>query len=75
MANEEGIRGQRYGESCGSICFSDGSDADRVLLGKPWSYDKYLVSLRRLEKNVTVRDLVSIERPFGYKSMTYLWVR
>ena len=55
--------------------FLDGSDADRVLLGEPWSYDKYLVSLRTLEKNVTVRDLVSIERPSGYKSMTYLWVR
>lgn len=55
--------------------FLDGSDVDRVLLGEPWSYNKYLVSLCRLEKNVAVRDLVLIERPFGYKSMTYQWVR
>ena len=38
--------------------FSNISDADRVLLGEPWSYDKYLVSLRRLEKNGAVKDLV-----------------
>ena len=55
--------------------FSDGSDVDRVLLGEPWSYNKYLVSLCKLEKIVAVRDLVLIERPFGYKSMTYQWVR
>ena len=38
--------------------FSDKTDADRVLLGEPWSYDKYLVSLCRLEKNGAVKDLV-----------------
>ncbi|KAL0006109.1 hypothetical protein SO802_013670 [Lithocarpus litseifolius] len=38
--------------------FSDKSDADRVLLGEPWSYDKYLVSLRRVEKNGAVKDMV-----------------
>lgn len=37
--------------------FSEGSDADRVLLGESWSYDKHLVSIQRLEKNVSVRDL------------------
>lgn len=34
--------------------FSEGSNADRVLLGEPWSYDKHLVSMQRLEKNVSV---------------------
>ena len=38
--------------------FLDKTDADRVLLGEPWSYDKYLVSLCRLEKNGAVKDLV-----------------
>ena len=38
--------------------FSDKSNANRVLLGEPWSYDKYLVSLRRMEKNGAVKDLV-----------------
>ena len=37
--------------------FSEGSDTDRVLLGESWSYDKHLVSIQRLEKNVSVRDL------------------
>ena len=37
--------------------FSEGSDVDRVLLGESWSYDKHLVSIQRLEKNVSVRDL------------------
>ena len=38
--------------------FSDKMDANRVLLGEPWSYDKHLVSLRRMEKTVAVKDLV-----------------
>ena len=38
--------------------FSEKTDADKVLLGEPWSYDKYLVSLCRLEKNGAVKDLV-----------------
>ena len=38
--------------------FSDKMDADKVLLGEPWSYDKHLVALRRMEKKVAVKDLV-----------------
>ena len=38
--------------------FSDKLDVDRVLLGEPWSYDKHLVSLCRMEKNAAVKDLV-----------------
>lgn len=36
------------------LVFSDKTDAERVLMGEPWSYDKHLVSLRRLEQSVTV---------------------
>ena len=44
--------------------FSDKTDANRVLLGEPWSYDKYLVSLCRLEKNGAVKDLVFDQKAF-----------
>ena len=47
--------------------FLDKMDADRVLLGKPWRYDKHLVSLRRMEKNVAVKDLVF--------DRTFFWVQ
>ena len=47
--------------------FLDKMDADRVLLGKPWRYDKHLVSLRQMEKNVAVKDLVF--------DRTFFWVQ
>ena len=51
--------------------FSDKMDANRVLLGEPWSYDKHLVSLRRMEKTVAVKDLVFDKTFFfGFRSMT-----
>lgn len=37
--------------------FSDKVDAERFLMGEPWSYDKHLVSLRRLEQSVMVKEL------------------
>ena len=37
--------------------FSDKIDAERVLMGEPWSYDKHLVLLRRLEQSIAVKDL------------------
>ena len=46
--------------------FLDKMDADRVLLGEPWSYDKHLVSLRRMEKTVAVKDLVF--------NKTFFWI-
>ena len=47
--------------------FSDKMDTDRVLLGEPWSYDKHLVSLRRMEKTVAVKDLVF--------DKTFFWIQ
>ena len=44
--------------------FSDKLDVNRVLLGEPWSYDKHLVSLCRMEKNVVVKDLVFYKTSF-----------
>ena len=37
--------------------FGDEIDVERVLKGEPWNYDKHLVSLRCLEKNVPMKDL------------------
>ena len=37
--------------------FGDEVEADRVLMGELWNYDKHLVSLRRLVSNVPVKDL------------------
>ena len=37
--------------------FSDKVDVERVLMGEPWSYDKHLVSLKRLEQSVTIKEL------------------
>lgn len=37
--------------------FTDKADAERVLMGEPWSYDKHLVSLQWLEQSVTVKEL------------------
>lgn len=37
--------------------FGDEVDVERVFMGEPWNYDKHLVLLRRLDKNVPVKDL------------------
>ncbi|KAK9988731.1 hypothetical protein SO802_028970 [Lithocarpus litseifolius] len=37
--------------------FSDVSDVDKVLAGEPWTFDKHLVAMQRVEKHVDVRDL------------------
>ena len=37
---------------------SNPSDVDRVLKGEPWSFDKYLVALKRVLKHKDMRSLV-----------------
>ena len=37
---------------------SDPSDVDRILKGEPWSFDKYLVALKRVSKHTNMRSLV-----------------
>ncbi|KAK9988559.1 hypothetical protein SO802_028798 [Lithocarpus litseifolius] len=49
-ATKKGFEVKDLGNHVVLFVFSDKTDADRVLLGEPWSYDKYLVSLRRLER-------------------------
>lgn len=57
-STKKGFKVKDMGNHVVLFVFLDKTDADRVLLGEPWSYDKYLVSLRRLEKNGAVKDLV-----------------
>ncbi|XP_030959046.1 uncharacterized protein LOC115980996 [Quercus lobata] len=37
--------------------FENELDANRVLLGEPWSFDKYLIVLRRYEDDSSLRNL------------------
>ena len=47
--------------------FEDAVDDERVIMGEPWSYDKFLVSLQRLNKSVLVKELSF--------NMTRFWVQ
>ena len=38
--------------------FAKESDANRVLMSEPWSYNKYLISLQKMDKNVSIKDLI-----------------
>lgn len=37
--------------------FSDEADIDRVLQGEPWTFDKHLVALKKMEKSEVIREL------------------
>ncbi|XP_050242446.1 uncharacterized protein LOC126691441 [Quercus robur] len=47
--------------------FEDSVDAERIIMGESWSYDKFLVSLQRLDKSVSVKELRF--------NMTRFWVQ
>ena len=38
--------------------FRDALDIDRVLIGEPWLFDKFLVALKRVSRNTDVKNLV-----------------
>ena len=38
--------------------FRNAFDIDRVLKGEPWSFDKFLVALKRVSRNTDVKNLV-----------------
>lgn len=38
--------------------FSEQTDVDRVLAGEPWSFHKYLVSLKRIGRQAEMKGLV-----------------
>ena len=37
--------------------FEDKLDAERILLGAPWSFDKYLVALCRYETDQSIKEI------------------
>lgn len=37
--------------------FSDAADIDRVLQGEPWTFDKHLVALKKMEKSNAIKEL------------------
>ena len=47
--------------------FEDEADRERVMMGEPWAYDKYLIILQRIEKEDAIEDVVFRE--------TSLWVQ
>jgi hypothetical protein len=39
--------------------FEDEADRERVMLGEPWAYDKYLVILQRIEEDEAIEEVAS----------------
>jgi hypothetical protein len=54
---KNGFSIQDVGDNTALIEFEDAADLERVLLGEPWSYDKYLIAFHRLNKAVAVENL------------------
>jgi hypothetical protein len=48
---------QDVGDNMVLIEFEEAADMERVLLGEPWSYDKYLIAFHRLSNEVAVENL------------------
>jgi hypothetical protein len=48
---------QDVGDNMVLIEFEDAADMERVLLGEPWSYDKYLIAFHRLSNDIAVENL------------------
>lgn len=38
--------------------FAEESKVNKVFLGEPWSFDKYLVALKRVERSLEVKSLM-----------------
>uniref|UniRef100_A0A2N9J7Z2 Reverse transcriptase domain-containing protein n=1 Tax=Fagus sylvatica TaxID=28930 RepID=A0A2N9J7Z2_FAGSY len=48
---------QDVGDNIVLIEFEERSDLERVLLGEPWSYDKYLIAFQRVREGTAVEEL------------------
>ena len=38
--------------------FANEEDVVRVMQGEPWSFDKHLVALKRVEKNTPIQNVI-----------------
>uniref|UniRef100_A0A2N9FFZ2 Reverse transcriptase domain-containing protein n=1 Tax=Fagus sylvatica TaxID=28930 RepID=A0A2N9FFZ2_FAGSY len=44
--------------------FDDEADRERVMLGEPWAYDKYLVILQRIEEDEAIEEVTFTDTSF-----------
>lgn len=54
---KQGFEVKDVGNHTVLFMFANEVDEERVLMGDPWCYDKHLVSLRRLDKSVPIKEL------------------
>lgn len=53
------------------FAFAEESDVNKVLMGGPWSFDKYPVALKRVERSSDVKSLDFDRTSFGYRFTIY----
>ena len=53
---KKGFEMKDIGKHIVLFVFAEESDADRVM-GEPWGYNKHLISLQKMDKNVLIKDL------------------
>ena len=54
---KKGFEVKDMGNHCVLFVFMEESDVEKVLTGKPWSFDKYLVALKRVMRPIEVKGL------------------
>uniref|UniRef100_A0A7N2LMQ7 DUF4283 domain-containing protein n=1 Tax=Quercus lobata TaxID=97700 RepID=A0A7N2LMQ7_QUELO len=54
---KKGFEVKDMGNHCVLFVFMEESDVEKVLMGKPWSFDKYLVALKRVMRPIEVKGL------------------
>ena len=55
---KRGFEVRDMGDNRMLFIFSEKSDADRVLAGEPWSFDRFLVALKRIGRQTEMKGLV-----------------
>ena len=55
--SKKGFEVKDMGNHIVLFVFVKESNANRILMGESWSYNKHLISLQKMDKNVSVKDL------------------
>ena len=55
---KRGFEVRDMGDNRVLFIFSENSDVDKVLAGEPWSFDRYLVALKRIGRQTEMKGLV-----------------
>ena len=69
---EWGFEIRDLGKNKGLFVFNDEIDMDRVLMLSPWTFDKYLVALHKLETDEEVKTVNFDKASFWGRSTTSL---